>query len=188
MDFLKQKQRTLNWKDQSKKGDWDKQIIPLLETINSFDNFYSTSSCAGRISIIELDNPKRKDKANWTYVSHELSDFDSVKDSLSNFESISKAWFKMESAIIHVCSKTLEDAKWLLNKAKEAGFKHSGILSITDKRIIVEIFGSEKIETIIAKKDHILIDESYLKILVDEANEKLKLTRKKISILKKLLE
>ena len=48
-------------------------------------------------------------------------------------------------------------------------FKHSGILSITDRKTTIEIIGSEKIDTIIADRDFIA-DEKYIKQLVKYAN------------------
>jgi len=186
MDFEEQKEKSLSWKDLSKKGGWDEAIKPLLETINSLDDFYTTSSCAGRIDILSLSESKRKDEAEWLYMTHDLAEFEPAREALSKFSG-NIAWFKMESAIIHVCCRELDGAIWLLNKAKEAGFKHSGILSIS-KRIIVEIFGSEKLETIIAKNDKILITDDYLSNLIIEANSKLKETRRKINKLKKIIK
>jgi tRNA wybutosine-synthesizing protein 3 len=183
MDFETQKNKTLSKADYSKKGSIDKEIEPFLNKVNSLPNYYTTSSCAGRIDVISLSESKRKDESEWLFVSHQPVMIEEILNSLKSLPN-NEVWFRMESAIVHICCKTLDDATSLLIKAKEAGLKHSGILSITEKRIIVEIFGSEKIDTIIAKNSKLIVDNNYLGILVEIANSKLKETRKKIDKLK----
>jgi tRNA(Phe) wybutosine-synthesizing methylase Tyw3 len=58
---------------------------------------------------------------------------------------------------------------------------------INDKRVMVEIVGNEKIETIVSKNRKLLIDKEYFYNLVKEANEKLKNVRKRINIFYKNL-
>ena len=45
---------------------------------------------------------------------------------------------------------------------------------------MVEIIGTESMETIIAKKGKLLVTDDYLKLLLDEANKKLKRNCKKL--------
>ncbi|WP_256443460.1 tRNA wybutosine-synthesizing 3 family protein [Candidatus Nanopusillus massiliensis] len=83
---------------------------------------------------------------------------------------------------MHVSSKNIEKAYELLNIARKSGFKHSGIFLINDKRVMVEIVGNEKIETIVSKNRKLLVSKEYFYNLVKEANEKFKNVRKRIDI------
>lgn len=49
--FEKQKASCLSQVDLSKKGNIDDQIIDLVQYINAKDNYFTTSSCSGRISV-----------------------------------------------------------------------------------------------------------------------------------------
>ena len=49
--FNKQKESCLSQADLSKKGSIDDQIIDLVQYINAHENFFTTSSCSGRISV-----------------------------------------------------------------------------------------------------------------------------------------
>lgn len=49
--FNKQKESCLSQVDLSKKGSIDDQIIDLVKYINAQENFFTTSSCSGRISV-----------------------------------------------------------------------------------------------------------------------------------------
>jgi len=58
--FQKDKEIQLSRDDFSKKGSVDKKIIPLIDKINSKDEYYTTSSCSGRIMLM-ADGKTKKD-------------------------------------------------------------------------------------------------------------------------------
>ncbi len=82
MDFDKRKQIQLNKKDRSIKQQIDKEIRPLIDLINSKKDFFTTSSCSGRIMLLDIQNPQRKDSTKWIYTTHGKANFRDVKDSL----------------------------------------------------------------------------------------------------------
>jgi len=179
----------LSKEDRSKKGCVDKDIRGLIDKINSFDDFYTTSSCSGRIMLIDKSSG-RKDMAEWLLSSHDPikpKDFKDVfdEDYLAS-EKFSKSyiWFKQEPAILHVCCRNLDAAKRLLEIVRAVPFKRSGIIAFS-KRIVVEVLDTEKMETLVAKHGRLLVDDDYAKILVDEANSKLKKTKSKLKKLEK---
>ena len=81
----------------------------------------------------------------------------------------------------HILVDTLEKANELLRIAYSSGFKRSGIISISNKgRIIVGIMTTETTETIVGKDNEALVDEPYVNILVQRANDKLVRARDKL--------
>ena len=152
-DFLQRKKEVLSKLDKSSKKSWDKRIVGLCDKINTKKNYYTTSSCSGRV-VLMLDSEK-KSKDLFIWVSHDLIDFEEIKEVLKeiklhsqareinkiqlnnnhklkslkliNFKSIPRRWqiikFKSEPCILHVACEKLEDAQNLLNKAKLAGWK-----------------------------------------------------------------
>jgi tRNA wybutosine-synthesizing protein 3 len=185
MTFDSDKKSILSKIDKSKIGSVDKEILPLIKKINSSDDYYTTSSCAGRIMIISLKS-ERKNEAEWLLLTHKKTSFKEVKNSLKKLPK-SEVWFMQEAPILHVATRTLEDAQELVNKARGIGFRRSGIQS-TKTRFIVEIVSTEKIDSIIADKGKLLVDDNYLKILVKLGNSKLIKSREKIAKFYKLLE
>ncbi len=183
--FDKRKKDTLAKKDKSKKGGVDKDIKQLVDTINSLSDYYTTSSCSGRIMLIEKKT-NRKDLAKWLYVTHGKGVF---KKLLQSLDPVPKdyVWFKQESVIIHVACRSIEDASKFLKIARTSGFKRAGIIS-TGQRVITEIIGTENIETIVSKDNELVVDKDYLKILLKEANKKMELNKKKIDSFLTLLK
>jgi tRNA wybutosine-synthesizing protein 3 len=169
MDFSEQKKKTLSKADKSKKGEIDSDILDIVNYINSKENFYTTSSCSGRIVVLSKKTGKKYD-CDWLFTSHSQIGFEELKPIIAK-PSEYKIWFREEPMILHVCCKSLADANHLLKIAKTV-YKRAGIIS-TDKRIIVEIIGSEFMDTIISKDGTMLVSEDYVKVLIEEANLKL---------------
>lgn len=180
-NFYKKKNiETINkGNDNSKKGSIDKEIVLLVNLINSRPEFYTTSSCAGRVMLISRSKKEKKNESNWLYVSHEKGDCNEILKILKNLTTKDKVWLKQEPMILHLVAKDIDDANKILSLANSVGFKHSGILS-TSNRIIIEIDGIEKLETLVAVNQKMLPTESYLKLLVQECNRKLKKNRLRI--------
>ena len=82
MGFELDKKNSLGKVDKSKKGGVDKDIKKLIKLINNSDNYYTSSSCSGRIVLIERDKSGRKELCKWLLVSHDKVNLRQVKDAL----------------------------------------------------------------------------------------------------------
>lgn len=174
--FNKHKTDFLKKIDKSKKQSIDKEIKQLVEKINSLEKYYTTSSCAGRIVLLSKKSDK-KQEAEWLFKSHKIVSFKKINKKLKKLPK-NDVWFRYEAAILHIACKTIKDAQKLVNIARSVGFKRSGIQST--KKMIVEIASSDYLDTIIAKNGKLLVSEDYIKILIKEANKKLKKNMQKI--------
>jgi len=155
-------------------GRVDREIIHILNLINSLDGYFTTSSCAGRIVLIKTPEDLKKQENVFLFKSHQIVNFDDIwKSVLENYQKHDNIWFKQEPFILHIACKDLKHAKELLKVASRVGLKHSGIISLKKNKIMVEIIGNEKIETIVSKNKRLLINEEYMRELVLEANKKL---------------
>lgn len=166
--FNQRKKDVLDKDDKSSIGEWDEKIVGLCERINKSEDYYTTSSCSGRI-ILMLDEDL-KGEGLFVSVSHEKVDLDWLKNNLKEVDG--KIKFKTEPGIIHIACKDLESAKKLAEKAKNSGWKRIGLISF-DKRIVLEIAGTEKLEFPIFEDGKILVDEYFLKKIIEKSNKKL---------------
>ncbi len=183
--FTQRKRDILSKIDKSSKNSWDKKIAKLCEKVNLLKNSYTSSSCSGRIVLI-IDQDK-KGRELFVSVYHNKVSFEKLKKDLDTaLKKNKKIKFKLEPCILHVACKTLEDAQGLLNKAKLSGWKKSGIISF-GKNIVLELNSTEKMEFPIIDNQKILADDSFLRIVVEEANKKLEKSWGKIERLGKLV-
>ena len=181
MSFTKQKTDFLSKKDKSRKGSIDNKIKKLVDKINSLEDLYTTSSCAGRILLLAIPNSNKKNEVKYLFCSHKKIQYNNLKKIIKKRKfPKNDVWFRVEPVILHVACKNLENAKKLLNIARNIGFRRSGIISVGKSKIIMELVSTEKIDAIVSKNRKLLIDENYFKVLVEEGNEKLERTWKKI--------
>jgi tRNA wybutosine-synthesizing protein 3 len=186
--FQQRKKDVLSRKDKSSIGEWDKKIIPICNKINSLENFYTTSSCSGRIILMIDQDKKREGLFLKSY--HNKVSFDKLKKDLKEIVKKNKNQiikFKLEPCIIHIVCKSLDDAKFTLELANNSGWKNHFIISL-GKNPIIELSGTERIEFPIFDGKNILVDDKFLKIVLKKANEKLENGWKKIERLKKELK
>lgn len=161
--------------DKSTKGDWDKPIVPLCELINMRTDMYTASTCSGRISILKKDPSKKKQEQIWLYVTHDLANNAEISDLIGNYSGKELLYFKQESVIMHIVTKTLSLAKQLMHIAKESGFTKTGIISIQDTGVTVELICAYHLYCPIFDSQ-LLVTREYLNYLVESANSQLRIS------------
>lgn len=70
MDPFQQEKKEALSKDKSKKGSVDELMKPILDKINLLPDYYTASSCSGRIMLSRYGS--RKDETEWLFVSHDF--------------------------------------------------------------------------------------------------------------------
>jgi len=184
--FDKRKKDILLKLDKSHKSSWDERIAELCNKINSLENYYTTSSCSGRVILmIEQD---KKDRNLFVSVYHDKISLKKLKEDLDSvLKTQKKIKFKLEPCILHIACRTLEDAEKLYDKAKLSGWKKSGIIGMKSG-FTAELNGTDRLEFPIINANKILVNEEFLKIVVDESNKKLEKSWIKIKRLEKSLK
>ncbi|MBT5023559.1 hypothetical protein HOK51_05600 [Candidatus Woesearchaeota archaeon] len=159
--------------DKSRKGDVDKHVRPIIEYLNSLDDYYTTSSCSGRIILLTVPKSNKKHEFEWLFCKHDTITFEELKSTLPKAELTNElVWLRMEGPIIHVCCKTIDHANELLKIARSVGFKRSGIITL-DRRVIVELESAVRADTMISINKKILVDDNYLQEFIPLLNQRL---------------
>jgi tRNA wybutosine-synthesizing protein 3 len=179
-NFQQRKNSVLNKKDKSSIGNWDKRIVSLCDKINEKENLYTTSSCSGRLVLMK-DN-KEKGPGLFIEVFHDNLTFMNLKKIIEKNKD-KNLKIKVDPCILHIVCISLEDANELLNKARESGWKKSGILSFQE-RIVLELNGTERLEFPVISDKNLLIGDEFLKKIVFDANKKLEKSWRLINQLK----
>lgn len=178
--------------DKSRKGDVDEAAWPLIKTLNNLKDYYTTSSCAGRINVFKEPDSGKKHEAEWLFVTHDEATTADVKEALNHLPN-ETVWLRMEPPIFHVACDGQEAAEKLLKTCQSNGWKRSGIISTggrtqRQQRVMLEIVGNERIDVPIAVDGKLLFGESYVDYLVDKANEKLAETRERLENLRTVIK
>ena len=170
-----------------KEGKADEDIAELVDLINSDKDLYTTSSCAGRICVLETPREHQKLESEWLGKWHRKVTLQDLQAALKKHTK-NVAFLQSECPILHVVARDLEGAESILFAAQQSGFKRSGIQAINPERVLVEICSTESLEVPLAEGGKMLVDDEYLKYLVGIANTKFESGRKKLERLQKKLK
>jgi tRNA wybutosine-synthesizing protein 3 len=153
-------------------------IKKILKIINNCHNYYTSSSCAGRIVLLEI--PEIGDKKNAKFLEkwHRQIKKDEIENAAKKADN-GLIWLLAQSPIIHVISKTFITADSLIKIAISCGFKNSGLKSIIGKNI-VEICSTERLDAPIGKDGSLFCNTEYLNLLVEIVNNIILKSNKKI--------
>ncbi len=189
-EFYKSKEKALESLRKAKIYDKvDRKILSILDLINKSVEFYTSSSCAGRIVLLEI--PKIGDKKNAKFVGiwHRTIKPTELKSALKDAKT-GLLWIIAQPPIIHISVKTSSAADKLVKIANSSGFKNSSFKSY-DKNIVIEICSTERLDAPIGKNGVLFCNKEYLNLLINIANEvilksNLKLKKFKSQLKKKL--
>lgn len=165
----------------------DRDIIPLLEKINSRDEYFTTSSCSGRIAVMQMPDFGDKVNARWLGKWHREVSLEEVLEAVGRHDA-GMLWLMVHSPILHVASKTLEDAVRLLNTGILSGFKNSNIKSVSHKKLVVEIHSTERLDVPLGEDGELWVSEDYMARAVEMANRQLRRAKGKLKKLEENVE
>jgi len=162
----------------------DAEVMPVLQRLNALDDFFTTSSCAGRIVVIYLPEVGAKREAVFVGKWHRAVEVEEVLGAVAEAPAFSEGalWFIVQAPILHVACRDIDNAVALLRLALDAGFKYSGMkgLAANDGRVVVEVMSTERMDVPLAAAGTTFYTERYLAFLVSTANALL--TRGKVKL------
>jgi tRNA wybutosine-synthesizing protein 3 len=147
----------------------DSGIQPILNIINNSDEYYTTSSCFGRIVLLEIPTIGNKKEAKFLGKWHRPIELNDLLIAIKNAKE-GQIWVLSQSPIIHIAAFSDNAAEKILKVAIACGFKNSGIKSI-GKRIVIEILSTERLDAPIGKNGKVFCNNEYLYLLVKISNE-----------------
>lgn len=162
----------------------DSDIIDLLLLINSIKGVYTTSSCSGRVGIIEEPKIGAKPLSRWLIKKHFPITFEEAKNSLKAAQK-GVIFLKAQPPIFHIVGENVEIGKKLHEIGLSSGFKYTTFKALSKERVLVEINGTEYLTVPLGRDGRILISDEYLEFSINLANEMLKRSKSRLPRLEK---
>ena len=157
-------------------------IKPILGLINKNKEYYTSSSCYGRILLLEIPNIGNKKEAKFLGKWHRSIELIELINALKKAKK-GQIWLLSQSPIIHIISKNYKSADVLLKIAISCGFKNSGIKSLGQK-IVVEICSTERLDAPLGENGIVFCDIDYIRLLINISNEIMEKSANKLNKLK----
>lgn len=157
----------------------DGGILEILELINSINGVYTSSSCAGRIVLLEIPCIGDKRAATFLGIWHRTIDSNELRVAATKAKE-GLLWLLAQAPIIHIGVETLELADKMVKTAVSSGFKNSAIKSL-GKKIIIEVCSTERLDAPIGRDGVLFCQDTYLLLLVEISNEIIERSQKKLT-------
>ncbi len=123
-------------------GEADEEILHLLNRINSFPDLVSTSSCSGRVVLLDTPGLPEKGKCCFYRKWHRKVNEKEVDEAVNLHDGDSIIWFRVEPFILHISAKNMSSALSFLDLARSLGIRRGGIQSKGVHAINIEIQGT----------------------------------------------
>lgn len=152
-------------------GEVDVPIVPLLDLLNRHPGIVTTSSCSGRIVLLETDIMERKRESAFYRKWHRPVTTDEVWEALLSYSG-DVLWFKVDPFILHVAFADVSTALDVIRLARASGFKIAGIQACDVSKVHVEIRGIDTM-ALPVYRGRLLVDRPYVREIVAFANRKM---------------
>jgi len=185
-EFLDAKENALKSLDDAcGHGKVDEGVLLILDLINKIGGFYTSSSCAGRIVLLQIPQIGDKRGARFLGVWHHTIEVDELR-AASRKATTGLLWLLAQAPILHIGAETLQLADKMVKTAISCGFKNSAVKSL-GKKIIIEICSTERLDAPIGRDACLFCDEKHLSLLVEISNEVIGRSQEKMGRLTKKL-
>ncbi len=164
-------------------GYLDEDIVDILVEFFLRPRSFTTSSCSGRIVLMDSEYPWDKDETMIVFKKHEPVSVEEVSD-IAGKPVAHRLWLSVQGPIIHIEALDIEEAFVVLEAARRAGFKHSGILASTRKGILVELRTGIRVNIPLREPNAWLISEENLPRIVELANRALRQAKERLDRLR----
>ena len=162
-----------------REGKVDEDIIELLLLINSIKGIYTTSSCSGRIGIIEEPALGAKPLSRWLIKVHREIGFDEAREALTSARE-GLIFLKSQPPIFHVVAEDMERAKRLHELGLASGFKYT-TFKVISTRYLVEINATEYLTAPLGRDGKVLVDDEYLRFAIEVGNSMLRRSKGRLT-------
>jgi len=161
-------------------GYLDPDIWDLLWAFFKRGKSFTYSSCSGRITVIDADYPWSRRGSAVVFKNHLGITEEDLTGVLSK-GALHRLWLVVQGPILHVYTKDMGEAWEILRIARLAGFKHSGIMTVNSKGVLVELRTGIKLTHLLKGEE---TEDPEVRPLVKLANEVLTRGKEKMEMLR----
>ncbi len=130
-------------------GYLDPDIYHVLAALFRRRESFPVSSCSGRVTVVDAPMPWSRRGSTVLFKKHSPVGESEVLSLVRGSSPLSRLWLVVTGPIFHVSALTLREALSVLRIAREAGMKHSGVLSISRRGVYLELRTGVRLATLL---------------------------------------
>jgi tRNA wybutosine-synthesizing protein 3 len=167
-------------------GYLDRDILDVLQKIFDFPEYFTLSSCSGRISLVDAVMPWERDESTVIFKKHSPITVEELRH-LMRQKAVRTMWLVVTGPIIHVSSRSLSDALRIIEVARKAGMKHSGIISSSKKGVVAELVSGVHVSAPLKRGADVLVADRFIPVIASIANKALLAGKDRLNRLRTVL-
>jgi tRNA wybutosine-synthesizing protein 3 len=169
-----------------KQGRADKRMIGICTFLNSLPDFFTSSSCSGRIVLLGLKGKNEKQPGAFHKKWHRKVGVAEVMSGIREKAHKKEMWLKLDPFIMHVGARNLESSRRLLECMRLAGIKRGGIILAQEEKFLIELQGTQAMALPVKRMGKQLVGKTYLSLVVKTANKKLGENYKRLELFERV--
>ncbi len=154
----------------------EKKIDPLMIPISNYlagtKDYFTTSTCSGRITLMDLEKNEKKREGAFHRKWHRKVKLPEVWKGIEASTHTGNLWLKQDAFVYVIGTRNLEHAKKIIAVCQKAGIKRYGIHHFEEGKVLLEIFGTQSMSIPITDGKKLLVEKEYVKKLIQIANRK----------------
>lgn len=150
----------------------DPLMIDICQFIAQTKNYFTTSTCSGRITLMDVNEKDEKKENAFFRKWHRKVKLEEVWEGINDNSNIENLWFKQDAFVFVIGTNKMEKTKPIIQACQEAGVKKYGIHHFEKGKVLMEIFGSKGMSVPVKERKEILVEKEYVQKLVEIANKK----------------
>ncbi|RLG78021.1 MAG: hypothetical protein DRO12_00465 [Thermoprotei archaeon] len=163
----------------------DEDIVELIELIFRTEHYFTISSCSGRVVAVDAEYPWLRTEGVVLFKKHSpisMAEF----TRLVSTPVLSRLWLVVSGPILHIVADGIDQAYELLRNVRSLGFKHSGIISLRNDGVVLEVISGIWLPILIKERNVIMLNEQSFSSVVELVNKTLIAAKKRLQRLKDL--
>lgn len=169
-----------------KTGKIDEAMVSLCTFIAGTKDFFTSSSCSGRILLLKMEKGESKRDASFHKKWHSPVQFQEFWKYLEK-KNAQNLWFKTEPFILHIGCRNIEGARKILRIMKNAGIKRGGIIVAKEGKFIVEFQGTQEMAFPVKENGKMLVEKGFMEKMLSVANQKIEKNYKMLERLERTI-
>jgi len=150
-------------------GYLDPDIYHILQTLFRRPDSFPVSSCSGRVTVVDSKLPWHRKGSTVVFKKHSAVTEDELLPIVAGSMPVARLWLVVTGPIFHISSASLREALALLRIARDAGMKHSGVLSFSRRGIYVELKTGVRLTALLRSGDYVVEDVGEVVKVANEA-------------------
>ncbi|MBM3282160.1 MAG: hypothetical protein FJY86_02360, partial [Candidatus Diapherotrites archaeon] len=143
----------------------EKKIDPLMISISKHvektKNYFTTSTCSGRITLMDLNEDESKKENVFYRKWHRKVKMEEVWKAIEDYSTNGNVWLRQDAFVYVIGTNTWENAEKIIRACQEAGVKRYGVHHFEEEKILMEIFGTQNMSIPLITKGKILIEKKH---------------------------